>query len=240
MQILRLTRSIKQYLEEVSDPNRYRPDVSPQCQARCPLLAHGFYSRTLVDVAFDGTIPVRRYLCRFCKQTVSLLPNFALPYLRFGLSLIRLFLVARLLKGQSLRKTAGAAGQPDIPYQRGQFWIRRFQKLAAALCTALASLTTAVAAADFLTRALHMLEATGWTTAHRFLLAELRMHLLGWPRFLLPHGCRVGFPTAPPTPDRKHTAFVLAASPPLARVSDAERFFLWTQKPKKLPSSATD
>jgi hypothetical protein len=197
MQILRLTRSIKQYLEEISDPNRDRPDLCPQCQARCPLIAHGFYSRTLVDVAFDGRIPVRRYLCRFCKRTVSLLPDFVLPYLRFGLSLIRLFLVARLLRGQSLREAGRAARQPHMLYQRGQFWIGRFQKQAAALCTALASLTTVVAAADFLTRALHMLEAIGWMTAHRFLFARLRMHLLGWPRFLAPHGCRVGFPAAP-------------------------------------------
>ena len=150
-----------------------------------------------MDVRFDGTIPVRRYLCRLCKRTVSLLPDFALPYLRFGLSVIHLFLVARLLKGQSLRKAADAAGQPKMPYQRGQFWIRRFQKEAAALCAALASLTTIVAAADFLQRALHMLEKIGWTKAHRFLLAQLRMHLLGWPRFLVPRGCRVGFPASP-------------------------------------------
>lgn len=45
--------------------------------------AHGFYTRTLVDIAFDGTIRVRRYLCCCCKRTVSLLPEFALPYLRF-------------------------------------------------------------------------------------------------------------------------------------------------------------
>lgn len=195
MQILhRLRGSIQQYVQEISDPNRYRPASCPQCQACCPLIAHGFYCRTLVDVAFDGTIRVRRYLCRLCKRTVSLLPEFALPYLRFGLSLIRLFLVARLLKGRSLREAAAAAGQPHMPYQRGQFWVRRFQKQAAALCTALASLTPVVAAADFLTRALHMLEAIGWIAAHRFLFAELRMHLLGWPRFLIPHGCRVAFP----------------------------------------------
>ncbi len=173
MQILRLTRSIKQYLEEISDPNRYRLDLCPQCQARCPLIAHGFYSRTLVDVAFDGRIPVRRYVCRFCKRTVSLLPDFALPYLRFGLSLIRLFLVARLLIGQSLREAGRAARQPHMPYQRGQFWIRRFQKQAVALCTALTSLTTVVVAADFLTRALHMLETIGWTAARSLLVCKV-------------------------------------------------------------------
>jgi hypothetical protein len=113
---------------------------------------------------------------------------------------ISLFLVARLLAGRTLREAAGVAVQPSMPYQRGQFWIRRFQKQAAALCTALANLTVVISAADFLTRALHMLEAIGWMTAHRFLFAELRMHLLGWPRFLIPHGCHVSFPAADLSP----------------------------------------
>jgi len=186
--------SIQQYLQEISDPNRYRPDNCPQCQARCPLIAHGFYCRSLVDMAFDDTIRVRRYLCRLCKRTVSLLPEFALPYLRFSLSMISLFLVARLLQGHSLREAAGAAGQTHMPYQRGQFWIRRFQKQAAALCAALASLTKVIVAGDFLIRALQMLEGIGWIAAHRFLFAELRMHLLGWPRFLVPHGHRLSLP----------------------------------------------
>jgi hypothetical protein len=56
-------------------PIRHRPNHCPQCQAR--LTAHRFYSRTLVDAKFDGTIRVRRYLCRSCKRTVSLLPDFA-------------------------------------------------------------------------------------------------------------------------------------------------------------------
>jgi Domain of unknown function (DUF6431) len=195
MQILhRCSGCIQQYLQEVSDPDRYRPDSCPQCQAGSPLIAHGFYCRTLVDVAFDGLIPVRRYLCRLCKRTVSLLPEFALPYLRFGISLISLFLVARLLAGRSLREAAGAALQPSMPYQRGQFWIRRFQKQALALCAALASVTVVVPAMDFVIRALQMLEAMGWIRAHRFLFANLRVHLLGWPRFLIPHGCRLSLP----------------------------------------------
>lgn len=189
MQMLHSCRgSIQQYVQEISDPHRCRPHSCPLCQARRPLIAHGFYSRTLVDVVFDGVIRVRRYLCRLCRRTVSLLPEFALPYLRFSVSVISLFLVARLLAGRTLREAAGVAAQPSMPYQRGQFWIRRFQKQAVALCAALANLTTVMPSADFLTRALHMLEAVGWIAAHRFLFAQLRMHLLGWPRFLIPHG----------------------------------------------------
>jgi transposase-like protein len=195
MQILhRFHGSIQQYLQEISDPDRYRPDSCPQCRASSPLIAHGFYCRTLVDVAFDGFIRVRRYLCRLCKRTVSLLPEFVLPYLRFSILVISWFLVSRLLAGRSLREAARTASQPSMPYQRGQFWIRRFQKQATTLCAALASLTAVVPAMDFVIRALQMFEAIGWITAHRFLFGNLRMHLLGWPRFLIPHDCRLSLP----------------------------------------------
>jgi hypothetical protein len=182
--------SIQQYEQELSDPDRYRPARCALCQASDPLRAHGFYCRTLVDVQYDGSIRVRRYLCRLCKRTVSLLPEFVLPYLRFSIPVIGLFLVSRLLYQRTLGEAAGAAFQPNMPYQRGQFWIQRFDQQARALCTCLASLTTVVPARDFLRRALQMLEAIGWIPAHRFLFAELRFHLLGWPRFLVPHGCR--------------------------------------------------
>ena len=200
MQILHpFVGSVQQYLDEIVDPDHYRPDHCPQCEAHRPLTAHGFYSRTLVDVAFDGSIRVRRYLCRCCKRTVSLLPDFALPYLRFGITVIALFLIARLLVGRILGAAALAASLPGMPYQRGQFWVRRFRQQAECLCAALATLTAPVAATNFVARALHMLQSIGWIAAHRFLFADLRFHLLGWPAFLAPDG-RIATlrPAAPP------------------------------------------
>ena len=192
MQILhRFAGSIQQYLKKISDPDPYRPDYCPLCHAKHPLIARGFYTRTLVDLEFDDVIPVRRYLCVVCRRTISLLPEFALPYLRFSISIICLFLVARLLDGRTLKAAAAVAFQPDMPYQRGQFWIRRFRMQAVALCGALAALTAARTAAGFTSRALQMLQSTGWIAAHRFLFAQLRTHLLGWPRFLAPDGLPV-------------------------------------------------
>jgi hypothetical protein len=199
MQILHpFAGSLQQYSEAISDPDRFRPDHCPQCEAKEPLAGHGFYQRTLVDVAFDGVIRVRRYLCRLCKRTVSLLPEFALPWLRFSLTVISLFLVARLLQGLTLAAAALAASQKAMPYQRGQFWIRRFRKQAPRLGLALAPLAAPAAAPDWVARALDMLESIGWIAAHRFLFSELRAHLLGWPRFLAPAGRRVALvPVAP-------------------------------------------
>jgi transposase-like protein len=189
MQILHpFEGSIQHYLEEIHDPDQYRPDHCPQCQTKHPLTGHGFYRRTLVDAAFDGVIRVRRYLCRSCKRTVSLLPERALPWLRFSVSLIALFLVARLLNGLTLRAASRATVQTGLPYQRGQFWIRRFHNQAPTLSLALAPLAEPVAATDFVSRALQMLESIGWIAAHRFLFSDLRAHLLGWPACLAPRG----------------------------------------------------
>ena len=93
-----------------------------------------------MDVEFDGTIRVRRYLCRCCKRAVSLLPKFALPYMRFGIVVIAFFLVGRLLLGRTLTAAADAAKLVTMPYQRGQFWVRRFRQQAEKLCAALAAL----------------------------------------------------------------------------------------------------
>ena len=158
MQILhQFTGSVQQYLEQLSDPDQHRPACCPQCPAPVPLTAHGFYSRTIIDAAFDGVIRVRRYLCEACRRTVSLLPEFALPYLRSSLAVIAWWLMVHFLP----------ASPPPAP------------------------------APNFVQRALAMLTTAGWTPAHRFLFADLRHHLLGWPPSLVPDGRRVTLPAAP-------------------------------------------
>ena len=119
------------------------------------------------------------------------MPEFALPYLRSSIVLIALFLVARLLEGQTLKRAAAA-----MAYQRGQFWLRRFRRQAEALCAALAALTTPAPAANFVERAARMLEASGWIASHRFLFGQLRAHLLGWPHSLAPTGRRAALSAA--------------------------------------------
>jgi hypothetical protein len=194
MQILHpFIGSVQQYREQLASPDSYRPAHCPQCQAQHPLTAHGFYTRTLVDTAFDGALRVRRYLCLACRRTVSLLPEFALPYLRSSITVIALFLVARLL----WTRTLAAALPPSSPYQRGPFWLRRFRAQAAPLCASLAGLTRPLPAPDFVHRALAMLESTAWIPAHRFLFANLRQHLLGWPPTLAPGGLRAALVPAP-------------------------------------------
>src|SRR5260370_2563764 len=105
-----------------------------------------------------------------------------------------------------------------MPYQRGQFWVRRFRVQAEALCAALAALTNPTPAPDFLHRALTMLESTGWIAAHRFLFIGVRCHLLGWPRGLAPDGRPAAFSSvAAPVSASPHTICLAPRRlPPLA------------------------
>jgi Domain of unknown function (DUF6431) len=187
MQMLHPHRgSIQQYMKQIEDPDQGRPSSCPQCLIKEPLRAHGFYSRTIVDEAFDGVIRIRRYLCQACLRTVSLLPEWALPFMRFSIPEIAKTVKARLMESRAWKLAA-----PGAPYQRGQHWVRRFAKQAERLSAALAALTRVSEAPGFLSRALRMLEKTGWREAHRFLFSSLRMHLLGWGPSLAPHGRRV-------------------------------------------------
>lgn len=189
--------SIQQYIECVGsskEAHRCRPESCPQCEAKQPLRCHGFYKRTVVEFGWDGVIRVRRYLCKVCRRTVSLLPEFVLPYLRFAIAVMAAFLQARLWPGQTLKAAAETAHQAGMPYQRGQQWVSRFRSQAESVSAALTALVRPIIAGDFVERAIRMLAATGWIQAHRFLFEQLRQHLLGWPKFLTPSGVAVTIP----------------------------------------------
>src|SRR5437870_1011847 len=52
MQILHpFAGSVQQYIEQLANPDCYRPDHCPQCHTKHPLTAHGFYTRTLTEPA---------------------------------------------------------------------------------------------------------------------------------------------------------------------------------------------
>jgi Domain of unknown function (DUF6431) len=180
--------TIQQYNEQCEASNPKPLCSCALCGTKRHLRAHGFYRRWVGSPDFDGMIRVRRYLCLACRRTISLLPEFVLPYVRSTIMVLGLFFRARLLEHKTLKQSAIAAGDSRMPYQRGQQWVRRFCCQAASLSAALAALTKPPDAVDFVARALTMLEATGWIAAHRFLFERLRLHLLGWPRFLAPHG----------------------------------------------------
>ena len=63
------------------------PDLAGELCPHCMkdrLKKHGFYKRYLILLRFAGMLLIRRYICKECGRTVSLLPSFAHPGRAYG------------------------------------------------------------------------------------------------------------------------------------------------------------
>lgn len=58
----------------------------PRCKDR--LIKHGFYQRNILTVNRYYSVYIRRYKCKHCGRTVSILPNFLIPRFQTLLILI--------------------------------------------------------------------------------------------------------------------------------------------------------
>ena len=75
----------------------YYPDMTKELcpQEGCKadyLNKHGYYERYVITPGFEGTILIRRYYCKVCKRTVSLLPSFCHPKRTYGTEAIIIIL----------------------------------------------------------------------------------------------------------------------------------------------------
>jgi len=82
MQIIcTVSLSPDRYVHENFQRNIQRPIECPRCGARNALAALGYYSRNITS-SERGVLRifVRRFRCRLCRRTISVLPSFAQPY----------------------------------------------------------------------------------------------------------------------------------------------------------------
>jgi len=94
--IVHVTVSPDEYEEQAYHKQIERPEKCPCCRARNSMTGHGTYSRFVSGIKKQVLlIPVRRFLCKECLHTTSLLPSFAHPH-RF----INLITLERFIRGE--------------------------------------------------------------------------------------------------------------------------------------------
>ena len=79
--------TVREYVRREQDNNFPQLSKCPYCGDH--LIKHGFYTRYIIT-NFDNTylIYIRRYKCKHCNHTVSILPSFLLPNFQRSLSAI--------------------------------------------------------------------------------------------------------------------------------------------------------
>ena len=66
-----------------------RPRTCPHCGAVDSFIGHGYYWRQPLARWEDYLIRIRRWLCKTCRHTVSILPSFLLRYRHYLLAVIQ-------------------------------------------------------------------------------------------------------------------------------------------------------
>lgn len=88
--------TIKEYFQRGKNNNFPQLSKCPHCGDH--LIKHGFYTRYIIT-NFGNTylIFIRRYKCKHCNHTISILPSFLLPHFQRSLSSIFQSIKAYLL-----------------------------------------------------------------------------------------------------------------------------------------------
>lgn len=114
-------------------------DRSPDIKLCCEdcgghLHKHGRYMRSVATKHETVQIPIYRQYCPACGKTVSLLPDFLVPWARF-VTWVREAAIARRQKGFSWRQTAESTTVSAVRYSRRtlkRWWKRHLLRAAPA------------------------------------------------------------------------------------------------------------
>jgi len=176
--ILDFGGSVQDYVAHFARIVFPRPTYCPHCSQRDRLIGHGFYWRKAKDQTQVYHIKIKRWFCKACRATLSVLPSFVLRFRHYLLVVIQAVVVARYEDHASWQETARRCAIDDLPSSRtiGR-WCRSFGEQApvwwAAVQTTLAQQDSASSALDPLS------PASGPHEAPRALL-DAATHLLAW------------------------------------------------------------
>lgn len=107
-----------------------RPKTCPNCGQAGSLLSLGYYERWLSGLdARDLRLSIRRFRCRACGRTVSLLPDFAQPY-----RLVRNEAIEGFFTGSSAREDVRRWGELLARYwRRFTIWLPELRQATASI-----------------------------------------------------------------------------------------------------------
>jgi Domain of unknown function (DUF6431) len=97
-----------------------RPEVCPHCHAVQLFIGHGFCLRKALSPTQVYLVYLKRWYCKACHHTVSLLPSFLLRFRHYLLDVIQSVVVARFEDHASWQQLARQCAVEGAPAPRTQ------------------------------------------------------------------------------------------------------------------------
>jgi len=167
-----------------------RPNECPQCRVEDTLIGHGFYERKALSQTAVYVLRVKRWYCKACQRTVSLLPSFLLRFRHYLLDVIQFVVITRYEDAASWTRVAQRCAVDGAPSSRT---IRRWcDSLAEHASVWWAAVQQTLAQQDAASPLLDPLgESAGPHDAPRALL-QAALYLLAWAKTRWPELANYG------------------------------------------------
>lgn len=169
---------VQTYMKEFKHLHFPRPKKCMNCQAVDLCIGHGYYTRKPLDQQKAYVIQIKRWLCKGCRCTISLLPSFLLRHRHYVLEVIQQVVVTRFEKQDSWSQVSQRCSEEGAPSERTiKRWSQSFSEHAS---NWLAVVQQTLARHD---ATLPWLDALGEATQVRetgSALLQAATHLLAW------------------------------------------------------------
>jgi len=176
--ILDFGRTVQDYIAHFDQLIFPRPECCPACGTPHMCIGHGFYLRQPKDQTQVYRIWLKRWFCKACHTTLSVLPSFLLRFRHYLLDVIAQVVVTRFEDDASWQATARQCAPEGLPAPRtiGR-WCRAF---AAQAATWWAAVQATLACQDSASPALDPLGPTAGPLEAPRALLHAATHLLAW------------------------------------------------------------
>jgi transposase-like protein len=106
------------YIDQEKHKDSACPDGCPGCGGDGCLIGHGYYLRKAKGEQQAYFIWIKRWLCKICHRTLSVIPNFLLPFRHYLVRVVQAVVVAFFESGQSWPRVSEACAQNGTPSLR--------------------------------------------------------------------------------------------------------------------------
>jgi hypothetical protein len=109
---------VHEYIERCSGLVFPRPSECPQCRVVDALIGHGFYKRKALSPTQVYALRIKRWYCKACQRTISLLPSFLLRFRHYLLDVIQFVVITRYEDAASWTRVAQHCAADGAPSSR--------------------------------------------------------------------------------------------------------------------------
>ncbi len=103
------------YIDQAKHKESARPPGCLLCGGNGCLIGHGYYRRKAKGADQAYFIWIKRWFCKNCHRTLSMIPNFLLPYRHYLVQVVQAVVATFYENEQSWKRVTASCAQDGTP-----------------------------------------------------------------------------------------------------------------------------